>query len=186
MDLANFPHLKDLNLYGTAATGDIRNIHRNDFPALENLSLPATVHGGMYYRFRRVSDVPSFMHAIHLLMQRTSKLFKVTALHWGLSEASPNWYWDGDLGFPPPPFNLRFVQAGSRLGWSWCTYGDEDERYSCEINWLNPEPSSDISGYQTYTEELLRVERNIDFYRGYYEIPTEDEYHRLCEELPRG
>eukprot|EP00985_Skeletonema_marinoi_P007731 scaffold3445_cov80-Skeletonema_marinoi.AAC.12 len=187
MELAHFPRLNKLHLEYNQVTGDIRDIGEGDFLALESLCLPKSVHGGMHYRFRRVSDVPSFMHAIHLLMQRTSKLFKVTDLNWGLSEASPDWYWDGEIGMSPTPFDLRIVQAGSRRGWSWwCSYGPENERHSCEINWLDPEPSSDSSGYETYIEELQRVQRNIDFYRGYYEIPTEDEYLRLCEELPRG
>jgi hypothetical protein len=193
MDLADFPRLKYLDLVNTSVTGDIRQIRGHDFPALENLSLPETVRGGACYKFQHISDVPSFMHAIYILVQRTPKvLIKIDAFNWSLSEASPNWYdwdewydWESEtMGIPPPPFYLRLVRAGSRRGWSWCTYGDEDERYSCEINWLNPEPSSDSSGYQTYIEELQRVQRNVNFYRGYYEIPTEDEYHRLCEELP--
>jgi len=47
MELADFPHLKNLYLYNTPVTGDIRDIKANDFPALENFYLPNTVHGGM-------------------------------------------------------------------------------------------------------------------------------------------
>eukprot|EP00984_Skeletonema_dohrnii_P034652 scaffold33624_cov191-Skeletonema_dohrnii-CCMP3373.AAC.1 len=177
----------------TSVTGDIRQIRGHDFPALENLSLPETVRGGACYKFQHISDVPSFMHAIYILVQRTPKvLIKIDAFNWSLSEASPNWYdwdewydWESEtMGIPPPPFYLRLVRAGSRRGWSWCTHGPENGRHSCEINWLDAEPSSDSSGYQTYIEELQRVQRNVNFYRGYYEIPTEEEYHRLCEELP--
>jgi hypothetical protein len=40
MDLADFPHLKELDLEGTAVTGDIRDIGKNDFSSLEHLKLP--------------------------------------------------------------------------------------------------------------------------------------------------
>jgi hypothetical protein len=42
MDLADFPHLKNLDLWGTAVTGDIRDIGENDFTALKNLELYST------------------------------------------------------------------------------------------------------------------------------------------------
>eukprot|EP00984_Skeletonema_dohrnii_P024924 scaffold14060_cov71-Skeletonema_dohrnii-CCMP3373.AAC.1 len=185
MDLTDFPRLKKLDLTLTFATGDIRNIRRNDFPALENLSLPATVHGGMFYNFQSISDVPDFMHTIHSLLQRTPTLFREIwlsrAFAWSLSGQSPDRY-AGIIGNQSPPFDLQLIRAGSRRGWSWCSFGSENERHSCEINWLDPEPSSDSSDYVAYIEDLQRVERNIDFYRGYYNPPTEDEYNRLCEE----
>eukprot|EP00985_Skeletonema_marinoi_P020639 scaffold12330_cov83-Skeletonema_marinoi.AAC.18 len=40
MDLADFPRLKQLKLLGGTVSGDIRDISRHDFPALEQLSLP--------------------------------------------------------------------------------------------------------------------------------------------------
>ena len=48
---------------------------------------------------------------------------------------------------------------------------------------LDPAPSSESSDYETYIEELQRVEQDIYFYRGYYEPPTAEEYRRLCEGL---
>jgi hypothetical protein len=184
MDLADFPRLKELDFHFTAVMGDIRDIREHGFEALESLSLPRSVHGGTSYEFQLISDVPEFMHTIHLLLQRTPTLFKEQSLskgfYWALSDDSPDSYdWD-DWESPPPPFCLQFIQAGSRRGWSWCT-GDEDEPHSCEINWLDPEPSSEGSDYETYTEELQRIERRVDFYRGCYQPPTEEEYRRLCE-----
>eukprot|EP00985_Skeletonema_marinoi_P020638 scaffold12330_cov83-Skeletonema_marinoi.AAC.17 len=135
-------------------------------------------------------------------MQRTPTLFKEDlfsysyAFHWRLSEDSPDWYaYDDGSEVPKPPFHLQLVQAGSRLGWVWCSYGcndeeyddeDEDKCHSCEINWLDPEPSrsSESSGYETYIEALQRIERRIDFYKGYHQPPTLAEYNRLCEENP--
>ena len=61
MDLADLPRLHVLDLSATAVTGDIRDIRIHDFPALEKISLPSTVKGGIGYKFQRVSDVSSFM-----------------------------------------------------------------------------------------------------------------------------
>eukprot|EP00985_Skeletonema_marinoi_P007723 scaffold3445_cov80-Skeletonema_marinoi.AAC.4 len=183
MDLADFPRLQDLILLSTNVTGDIRDIREDDFPALESLDLPRTVHGGMYYEFQRVSDVPSLMHTIHLLLQRIPTLFEngwlSSAFGWRLSVDSPDWYDEGICVTccPLPPFNLKIVQVGSRRGWSWCTFRDG---HSCEINWLDPEPSRESSDYEAYTEDLQRIEQRIDFYRGYHEPPTEQQYRRLC------
>jgi len=176
MDLADFPRLKELGLSDTAVTGDIRDINGHDFPALEYLSLPKGVYGGIGYKFEDISDVPEFMQAIHHLLQRSPTLFKgydspLIAFYWTLSKDSPNWY-DRELGHPSPPFRVELIQAGSR-----------NKIHSCEINWLDPEPSSECSDYEAYIEKQL-IERNIDFYRGYHQPPTEEEYRRLCEGLP--
>eukprot|EP00984_Skeletonema_dohrnii_P022727 scaffold11824_cov78-Skeletonema_dohrnii-CCMP3373.AAC.1 len=195
MDLADFPRLKELDLRGTSVTGDIRDIDigEYDFPALESFALPYTVRGGMGYQFQNISDVPDFMHTIYLLLQRTPAIFEKgkllsKAYYWKLSEVSPDWY-DRQIGRPRTPFGLKFLRAGSRLGWCWCIYigpwGPREELHSCEINWLDPEPSSESDDYRAYIEALQRIEGelNIDFYRGYHEPPTEMEYRRLCEGL---
>jgi hypothetical protein len=105
---------------------------------------------------------------------------------WSLSEDSADWFnWDEESDNPKPPFCLQIVQAGSRRGWSWCndtSYYDDDNDcyyrdYSCEINWLDPEPSSD---YKAYIEELQHIEKKITFYRGYHQPPTQEEYRLLC------
>jgi len=67
MDLADFPRLHQLCLRGTKVTGHIRDIGESDFPVLEeSFALPDTVHGGEWYKFQRISEVPSFMHTMHL------------------------------------------------------------------------------------------------------------------------
>jgi len=189
MDLADFPRLKVLELWDTATTGDVRDIGEDDFPALESLGLPTTVCGGMYYEFQLISEVPSFMQAIHLLLQRTPTLFEedllLRAFCWCLSKRSPDWYdvvWDGET--PYPPFILQIIRAGSRLGWSWCNrdfQSTRHEHHNCEINWLDPEPSSESGDYETYIEELRSLRWRVNFYRGYHVPPTEDEYNRLLQ-----
>eukprot|EP00984_Skeletonema_dohrnii_P025875 scaffold15094_cov223-Skeletonema_dohrnii-CCMP3373.AAC.5 len=193
LNLADFPRLKELDLEYNQVAGDIRDIGEHDFPALESLALPRTVHGGIGYKFQRISDVPDFMHTIYLLLQRPPKLFEKDqfeknklskAFYWDLSEDSPDWY-DREIGRPLPPFELQIIQAGSRLGWCWCSYDDwtppRGKRHSCEINWLDPEPSSESDKYAAYMDDLQRVEQSIDFYRGYFQPPNMLEYHRLCE-----
>lgn len=70
MDLADFPHLKLLNLRFTAVTGDIREIRESDFSALESLSLPSGVYGGMGYQFQLI--LMGQMSSIHLLHKNTT------------------------------------------------------------------------------------------------------------------
>jgi hypothetical protein len=163
--------------------GNIRDIGENDFPALESLVLPKSVYGGYGYQFQNVSDVPSFMHTVHLLLQRSPTMFESddisNVFFWGLSGDSADWYdWDEEGDNPEPPFSLQIVQAGSRRGWSWCTHAWFF--HSCAINWLDPEPCSESSHYEAYIEELQHIEKKITFYRGYRQPPTEEEYRRLC------
>ena len=185
MDLADFPHLKELNLLSTAVTGDIRDIRGHDFPAIESLNLPKAAIGGSGYEFQRISDVPTFMQTIHPLLKRLPNLLG----HWGwcLSCDSPDHYDHS----PPllPPFRIRLVHSGSRLGWCWCSpphYFKVNGSIgrSCEINWLDPEPGRDSNEYQAYIEEMQRIEHehiNPEFFdfRGYTEPPTEEEYQSL-------
>ena len=196
MALADFPRLKELYL-GDGVTGDIRDIRVHDFPVLESLRLPSTVNGGTYYEFQRISDVPSFMQALHSLLQRTPTLLKdyhadyhdsifEAGLFWRLSRSSPDWYDSDWSGKPPAPFDLQLIHTGSRLGWFW--YGDTEDAYekiyafSCEINWLDPESmqNENIERFDsTYICPLEEVE--INFFSGYNEPPNELEYRRLCE-----
>jgi len=118
------------------------------------------------------------MQAIHFLLRRTPTLFEkdrlLRAFGWKLSVDSPDWY-DSDWiwhrtsirsKFPFPPFALQFIHVGPRLGWSWCDI--DVDAHSCEINWLDPAPSSESSDHEAYIEDLQRFEQRTDkdFYRG--------------------
>jgi hypothetical protein len=174
MDLADFPHLKDLNLDETAVTGDIRDIGAHDFTSLETLYLPEGVVGGDEYEFRHVSDVPSVMQAIYQLMKRTPPILRTCK--WYLSPRSSDWYHERDE--QPPPFVINFIPAGPRLGWRWRNRHGQ----SCEINWLDPEPEKESSDYEMYVQELKYNQEGVVFYSGYHGPPTEEEYNRLCDE----
>ena len=136
MALADFPHLKKLNLYGTFVTGDIRDIGDNDFPSLEQVFLPNGVYGGNGCEFQRISDGPDLMKALYLLIKRRPALTmsdwyarKAFNKNWyaKLSKDSPDWY-------ESMPERIRFVEAGCRIGYRWETYNFG----KCEVNWLNP------------------------------------------------
>ena len=71
-----------------------------------------------------------------------------------------------------PPFRVMFAQAGSRVGYRWWT-----DFEPCEVNWLDPEPDRQSSGYEEYIEDLGKID-NVDFYRGFHQPPTEEEYRR--------
>ena len=204
MDLAVFPHLKMLQFFGTAVTGDIRDIGENDFSSLEYLTLPQSVYGGANYEFQSIDDVPDVARAVYLLKKQRPAL----KMYWQgkLSEDSPDWYESMNINYPPP-FIIRFVQAGSRIGYRWeapCYWSGD---FTCKVNWLDPEPSRESSDYEKYTEELQKIEKGRqeegrivnarqvparilihNLYKGIHQPPTEEEYHRLLEEyhlLPR-
>jgi hypothetical protein len=203
MDLADFPHLKDLFMFTVdRVKGDIRDIGENDFPMLEELDLSCckAIIGSQHYSFQRISDVPAFMNDVHRLLKRN---IMNDRCQWSLSEdQSPDWYEaevnnNEDEEIPGPPFDIRLVQAGPRLGWAWGfhTYiGDDSPCDSCEINWLDPEPDRDSSDYENYIQELQAIEGGedffnssdqicqINFFRGCYQPPTEEEYKRLRRE----
>jgi hypothetical protein len=178
MDLADFPNLKVLNLLRTAVTGDIRDIGEHDFPSLEQLILPKSVYGGDGYELQRISDASDLIKAAYLLKKQRPAL-KMQDLYqdWygKLSEDSPDWYDSVDDEYETPPFYIHLVEAGSRIGYRWETNMDN----ACEVNWLDPEPDPESDGYEKYIEELEEINSKVDFYKGFYQPPTEEEYQRL-------
>ncbi len=182
MDLADFPHLKELDLLRTAVTGDIRDISEDDFSPLEELALPKGVYGGSGYEFQRISDGLELIRAVYLLKKQRPAL-KMKEWYGTLSENSPDWYGfasDYEIYFPTP-LCIRLVQAGSRVGYRWTT-----DHFawvgSCEANWLDPEPDSESSEYEGYIEELQAIEAKVRFYRGFHQPPTQEEYQGLVED----
>jgi hypothetical protein len=187
MDLADFPHLKELklNLSGTLVTGDIRDIGENDFSSLENLVLPKGVYGGRGYEFQSIAVATDLVRTLYLLRkQRPALIFE----YWygTLSKDSPDWYEFAERvegqDDVTPPFRIHLVEAGSRIGCQWKTVYDS----SCEVNWLAPEPDREGSDYGKYIEELRQINSKVSMFRGFYQPPTEEEYMRLCKEYNNG
>jgi hypothetical protein len=177
-DLADFPHLKELNLYGTAVTGDIRDIGEHDFPSLELLILPKWVYGISGYEIWRISDGPELIRAVYRLKKQRPALIDIDNWYGKLSEDSPDWYEPVDDFDYPPPFFIRLVEAGSRVGYRWTTNRNDDP---CEVNWLDPEPDRGSSDYKEYIEELESIENEVGMYRGFHQPPSEEEYRSLTE-----
>jgi hypothetical protein len=178
MDLADFPNLKKLDLLYTTVTGDIRDIGDNDFSSLDELILPKGVYGGEGYEFQRISDAPDVVRAVYLLKKQRPALAIPETWCAILSRESPDRYdpiEDDPLGYTLP-FSIRFVKAGSRIGYRWETAND----IPCEMNWLDPAPDRESSDYGKYIEEQINSE--VHMFRGFHQPPTEEEYHRRWEE----
>jgi hypothetical protein len=184
IDLADFPQLRVLDLEGTAVTGDIRDMGKDDFSKLEQLYLPSTIYGGQDYEFHRISDAHELMRALYQIKKQHPSLI-VNGWHGKLSEDSPDWYgWDEeheiDEDCASPPFWISLVEAGNRIGYQW--KDDIGENY-CEVNWLDPVPDEESSDYEEFLDDLQQIENEqVDFYKGYHQPPKQEEYDRLVEE----
>ncbi len=178
MDLADFPQLGILHLQYTSVTGDIRDIGNSDFLNLEEvICLPKHIYGGCGYELQRISDAPEVMRTLYLLKKQRPSL---VLNYWfcELSEDSPDWY--GGEEDVPPPFCVNFVEAGTRVGYRWA---DSRGEQPCEVNWLDPEPDKGSSDYEEFLDDLQQIEYEGDFYRGYHQPPTVDEYYDIVHEL---
>ena len=189
MDLADFPHLKELVLDDTdeldlnciTMTGDIRDIGSDDFPMLQRLSLPKGVYGGMGYELQRISDGTNVVRSVFLFKKQRPAL-KMEDWHCVLSEDSLDWYQiNADDDVDTPPLYIRFVEAGSRLGYRWESLNHSNP---CEVNWLDPAPDffRESSVYEKYVEDLQEINSKVKMFKGFHQPPTEEEYDRLVEE----
>jgi hypothetical protein len=189
MDLADFPHLKELTLGRTHVTGDIRDIRENDFSSLEYLELPYGVCGGKGYELQNIADASDLVRAVYLLEKQRPGLFHLEVWYVKLSGDSPDWYESAEEDDQEPPFSIQLVQAGSRIGYRWTSNyfsrGLERICFSkpCEVNWLDPEPNRESIGYKEYIAEKRKLDRMVELYKGFYEPPTEEEYTRLIEDI---
>jgi hypothetical protein len=177
MDLADFPHLKELKLGETAVTGDIRYIGANDFSSLEQLSLPEGVYGAKGYVLQRISDATDLIRPVYLLKKQLPAL-KMEDWYGVLSRDSPDSYETVEGDSDTPPFYIYFVKAGPRIGYRWQTMYEDP----CEVNWLDPEPDRESDGYEKYLEERQEIESQVNMYRGFHQPPTEEEYRILHED----
>ncbi len=131
------------------------------------------------------------MRAVYLFNKQRPALTYIDIQYWfaKLSQNSPEWYHNAiDDIFYSPPLYIRFVKAGSLIGYRWQNdpnpkYDDRflerSRRNPCEVNWLDPVPDRESISYEEYVEELSS---QVKLYRGFYQPPTEEEYTRLFEE----
>jgi hypothetical protein len=177
MDLADFPQLKELSLLRTAVTGDIRDISEHDFSSLERLDLPKKgVYGMRGYEIQRISGAPDLVRAVYAFNKQRPAL-RMSNWYGKLSKGSLDWYESVEGDDDTPPFYIRIVEAGSRLGYRWQTQGNN----FCEVNWLDPEPDRESSDYGQYIVQVEEIQDEIGMYRGFHQPPTEEEYIRLIE-----
>ncbi len=172
MDLADFPRLLSLELIDMEqVSGDICDIGESDFLAIKDLELSAD--GGTCTEFDRVSDALDIISTLYPIMKQRPVLLK----HWFgmLSGDSPDWY-EGGYECDTAPLCIRFLQAGSRVGYHWYAIVDD---VPCEAIWLDPEPDKEGSDYEKYVNELQKIEGQVDVYKGFQQPPNEDEYQRI-------
>eukprot|EP00985_Skeletonema_marinoi_P005932 scaffold2572_cov75-Skeletonema_marinoi.AAC.20 len=176
MDLADFPQLKDLDLFRAAVTGDIRDIEKQDFLLLKTLSLPSGVYSGTGYEFQRISDAPDVISTLHSFKKKRPALL-LKDWYSMLSLDSPDWYACSiDVYQSTVPFDVRLVEVGSRVGYRWIT---ECCNHPCEVIWLDPEPHRESIEYEKYIEEFQQIEPQVGIYQGFQQPPSEDEHNRL-------
>ncbi len=178
MDLADFPHLNELDLDKTAVTGDIRDIGENDFSSLEHesLTLPKGVYCGRGYEFERISDAPQLVSTIYQV--NTQLQGKLKLVHWclNLSDDSPDWYPSRAIFNDTPPFCVRFQPWHPLRGYRWETANCNP----CLVNWLNQENIIELNDYgRAYAEDLIN--ERVKLYDGFYQPPTRGQYNRLRE-----
>jgi hypothetical protein len=177
MDLADFPHLKKLELYATAVKGDIRDIGEHDFSSLKDVTLPKGVYGGAGHEFQRISDAQEVVMIPYLFQKQRPEISMLKGWHGTLSEDSPDWYESVEDDFDTSPLHISFVTAGNRVGYRWTTFNG----YGCEVNWLDPEPDRDSAGYGKYTEDLKKI--YVSIFKGFHQPPTQEEYKAIMERV---
>ena len=95
---------------------------------------------------------------------------------------SPDWYYGAEDydGYIRAPFDIVFVQTGSRVGYRWQTLRwqtvNDGVPIPCVVNWLDPEPERESRDFAKYIAELHDIERHVHVYRGFHQPPTEEEY----------
>mmetsp|Transcript_22935 Transcript_22935/g.34782 ORF Transcript_22935/g.34782 Transcript_22935/m.34782 type:complete len:304 (-) Transcript_22935:77-988(-) len=180
-DLAGFPHLRVLlvsaNMPGVI--GDIRNISETDFLSIQKLDLGEGVYGGNREMGRIRDEEPLMMARYRLMKKRRFTLFENS--RWRLSEDSEDYFTFHGHHSQRPPFLVEFVQAGPRIGWRWTNAVSGG---SCEVHWLDPQPSPPDPGFERYTEEKSRKDRDVGLFRGYLEPLTARQHEELCDSTP--
>jgi hypothetical protein len=182
MDLADFPHLKELELRFTAVTGGVQDIGRKDFSSLTVLALPSGGNGGVEQVFQRISDATDVIRTPYLFQKQRPEIV-LKYWHAMLSEDSPDRYESLDYNDHHfAPVYIAFVRAGTRYGYQWTTKHTGD---SCEVNWLDPEPDRESAGYGKYMEELQKIEGEINYFKGFHQPPTQEEFESIWERISK-
>ncbi len=179
MDLADIPHLEVLDLRYTAVTGDIRDIGENNFPSLTVLALPAGVYGGIGHEFQRISDAQDVARIPYLFQKQRPEIV-LKDWHAILSDDSPDSYDVEGYDIEFTPVFIRLAKAGNRVGYQWSSNFDG---YGCEVNWLDPEPDRESTGYGKYMEDLQKIEEQIDYFKGFHQPPTQEEFESILERI---
>lgn len=186
MEFADYPLLKVLHLFTimfgnrrqTSVEGDVRNISDVDFPMLRSLHLPDGVYGSVTRVFECVADAQECMKVLGRLYSRIGNIHSSGI--WKLSVSSPDRYRVHPVKWYElyPPFKVKFVRAGPRLGWRWW---NESNKGCCETNWIDPEPDRQSGSYVEYLRDLEKLEKDVYVYRGFFKPPTPEEWIQIFQ-----
>jgi len=181
-DLADFPHLKRLDLmHAKGISGSLLGIDADNddlFPVIEKLRLPDTVVGGHRYEVMHIAQGKQLIKDLLPLRRKRPGLFRDDRnkeVYWQLSRESP------DILDPnqDPEFQFRqysffFVEAGDDsqyLGWRWEQKWDYTPDHPLEVTWFGHVPKKVAKHF--VPSGMGR------FYKGYYEPPPANVYNRL-------
>ncbi len=144
------------------------------------LTLPKGVNGGSEQEFQRISDAQDVARIPYLFQKQRPEIV-LKDWYAELSEDSPDRYeFLDDIDKDYAPVYIAFVRAGTRFGYQWGTDMDP-----CEVNWLDPEPDRESSDYGKYMEELQKIEGQIDYFKGYHQPPTREEFEWILNRMHR-
>jgi len=104
-----------------------------------------------------------------------------------LSERSADFYGfaNEDLGYNmghAPPFTLKIVKAGPRVGRRWKNT-EKYNKHICDVLWLDAMPTGgdDVSEFNEAVQ-VLGADRKGNLYKGKCAPLSEDAYNDLCRE----
>jgi len=180
MDLADFPLLKELSLNNCdKVVCDITDIGPADFQSIESAftDLPDSVYGAGH--LPSIAETPKIMQAWYTLKKRNQHIFSGRRM--SLSLYSPERYDNNVHHSRDMPKCVEFVSAGPRLGWRWTNAVNGG---SCETNWIDPAPNPSDVNYDVYLKELKEIERDVDFFKGFFKPPTQQEHLQLNSNIP--
>lgn len=183
MELRTACSLTWLGLARTAVGGDVRDLRKGDFPALQWTGLCNGIYGAR--QFDRVAHAAAILQARHILVQQSTRSVDGVAIYpfmLHLSEDSPDYHERIEQRLyrsaHDPPFSIEHVTAGPRRGWRWSNLLGG----CCRVQWLDPEPTANDAVYQAELVQLQEESQDSIFLQ-FTDPPTPEQYTKLCREL---
>lgn len=184
LSLANLPSLSLVDLYCPVVEGDISDIDSHHFPSLKILKISSTrIYGRPGTKLMSADDASTFFTAWSRVLShpRPMSTLEGGKLPWvELKKSSAEYYEPGrwTVFARHPPFTATMIRVGQRLGYRWKNKSGQ----TCDICWLDPEPSSDDADYDAYWAGLYQLEQKHlhSIFRGHSRPPTREEWQQIA------